>query len=344
VVKLCSNKALAGLNTLALEASARAFVKVQSDDELREALGWAAENAEDVLVLGGGSNIVLAADVTGLLVLQASRGIDIIEEADDSVLLRVAAGESWHGLVDWTLKQGFYGLENLALIPGTVGAAPIQNIGAYGVELKALVEAVHGLRVKDGGAVTFSAAECEFAYRDSIFKHRLRDQIAITAVDLRLSKTPHLQTSYPTLAQALENFQTEKLTARDVFNAVVTIRSEKLPDPHEVPNAGSFFKNPVLDAQKAALLQAKFPEIPSYPGPDGEVKFPAAWFIDHCGWKGYEGDGVGVHPEHALVLVNSGSNSGTALLDLAGAIAESVSAAFGIELVIEPRVYGTGCE
>jgi len=226
------------------------------------------------------------------------------------------------------------------LIPGTVGAAPIQNIGAYGVELKSFIHAVHGLEISNAGTVALSADECELAYRDSVFKHRLRDQLAITAVDLRLSKTPDLHTTYPALASVLAGFDMDTLSARDVFNAVVTIRTERLPNPEEVPNAGSFFKNPVLDGQRAEELLARFPEIPSYPSDNGEMKFPAAWLIDHCGWKGHRGEGVGVHPEHALVLINQGSNSGSTLLALARQITDSVATTFGIELVVEPRVYG----
>jgi len=339
-VQLLRNEPLRALNTLALDSTATALLAVKSQQALGEALLWAAGEDKSVLILGGGSNVVFEGDIDALVVLQESTGMEVLEEDSNSVLLRVAAGENWHSLVDWTLRQGFYGLENLALIPGTVGAAPIQNIGAYGVELKSFVHAVHGLSIDSAEAVTLNADECEFAYRDSVFKHRLRDQIAITAVDLRLSKTPELHTTYPVLASVLARFNKGELTARDVFNAVVTIRTEKLPDPDEVPNAGSFFKNPVLDARRAEELQASFPDMPSYPAGNGEVKFPAAWLIDHCGWKGHRGEGVGVHPEHALVLINQGSNKGSAVLALARKIADSVSQTFGIDLVIEPRVYG----
>ena len=327
-------------NTLALQARARALVTVGSDEELSSALRWAAERNLPLVPLGGGSNVVMARDLDALVVRQDSRGIETLATSGDHVILRVAAGENWHGLVQWSLQNALYGLENLALIPGSVGAAPIQNIGAYGVELQSCLLQVHAMHIADGRAITLSREECEFGYRDSVFKHDLRDVLVITAVDLELSRKPRLHTEYPALARFLRDKATADLTPQDVFNAVVSIRRSKLPDPSIEPNAGSFFKNPLVAADQARELMEKFPGLPGYPQVDGSVKLAAAWMIDHCGWKGFREDDVGVHPEHALVIVNYGNDNGERLLSMASEIAATVAHTFAIQLVIEPRVYG----
>jgi len=340
----CSMQILRGeplqpYNTLSFQARAAALVRVGSDEDLLAAFRWAAEHGLPVVPLGQGSNVVLAKDLDALVVRQDTRGIEIIGEVDDRVSLRVAAGENWHALVQWTLQQGLYGLQNLALIPGTVGAAPIQNIGAYGVELQSCLLRVHALVIADGRSLTLSNADCEFGYRDSVIKHSLRDKLVITAVDLQLSRVPELSIGYPALAEAFAQADAGSLTPRDVFNTVVSIRRGKLPDPAVEPNAGSFFKNPLVPAEQARVLIAQFPGLPAYPQQDGRVKLAAAWMIDHCGWKGYRQDDIGIHPEHALVLVNYGNGTGEQLLSLASAVAAAVADIFGIQLVIEPRVY-----
>ncbi|MEP1469802.1 MAG: UDP-N-acetylmuramate dehydrogenase [Halieaceae bacterium] len=326
-------------NTLSLQAKASALVSVNNDDELTEALQWARQQQLPVVPLGEGSNVVIAGDIDALVVVQRSRDITLLEEDDSGVVLRVSAGQNWHELVRWALQHNYYGLENLALIPGTVGAAPIQNIGAYGVELERFVESVHGVQIADSAPLTLTRDACEFAYRDSVFKHELRDSLVITAVDLRLSKHALVDAAYPALADYLQKHDMER-TAEAVFEAVVAIRSSRLPDPAQVPNAGSFFKNPIIAYERSAYLGTRFPGIPRYAQPDGRAKLAAAWMIDHCGWKGVEQEGVGVHPAHALVLVNHGSDSGETLLSLASAIQQSVSNTFGYTLEIEPRVYG----
>jgi UDP-N-acetylmuramate dehydrogenase len=261
----------------------------------------------------------------------------VLAEDGNSVTLRVAAGEHWHSLVCWCLEQGYHGLENLALIPGTVGAAPIQNIGAYGVELAPFVEAVHAVRIGDGATLTLSRAECDFAYRDSIFKGALRDATVITAVDFRLPRAPAPVTDYPSLREALAG-QAAPPGPREVFDAVVALRRARLPDPETTPNAGSFFKNPVVDAATAEALAREYPGMPQFDAPGGR-KLAAGWLIEQCGWRGAEGDGVAVHPGHALVLVSRGGD-GRALLALARRIQASVAETFGCHLEIEPRVYG----
>jgi len=326
-------------NTLALCARAAALVEVSADAELVAALSWARTRDLPVVPLGEGSNVVLADDLDALVVRQVSRGVEMLEETADAVSLRIAAGENWHGLVRWSLGQGYYGLENLALIPGTVGAAPIQNIGAYGVELQSVFLRLHAREIADGGEVTLDRGACAFGYRDSVFKGELQDQLVITSIDLQLSKHPQVNISYPTLADYIEEHGI-KATPQAVFDAVVAIRSSRLPDPAREPNAGSFFKNPVLTPQAMRELAERAEGVSCYPQPDGTLKVPAAWFIERCGWKGFRGNGVGVHREHALVLVNQGSDDGATLLALAREIAASVRERFGLALEIEPRVYG----
>ncbi|MCP5131124.1 MAG: UDP-N-acetylmuramate dehydrogenase [Pseudomonadales bacterium] len=327
-------------NTLGLAARAKAVVTVDSNASLREALAWARERGLPVIPLGEGSNVVIAGNLDALVLRMATQGTVIVEEGADRVLLRVSAGENWHRFVSWTLDQGFYGLENLALIPGTVGAAPIQNIGAYGVEIGPMVRRVHGVTVVDGREFVIDGAACAFGYRDSVFKHALQDQVVITEIDLELSRRPAVRADYPALARTLKERGIDEPTPADVFRTVVDIRRSKLPDPAVVPNAGSFFKNPVVAAEKARELARCFPDMPSYPQDDGSIKLPAAWLIDYCGWKGYRGDRLGVHPEHALVLVNLGNDNGDALLSLAAEVARSVADTFDIALSIEPRIYG----
>lgn len=328
-------------NTLALQGLARGLVHVADQRQLLAALQWAQARKLPVIPLGEGSNVVIAGDLEALVLRMETRGIQRLDDTAQGVLLRVAAGENWHDLVQWTLQQGFYGLENLALIPGTVGAAPIQNIGAYGVELAPFVRAVHCLELATGRSCSLAASDCEFGYRDSVFKRSLRDQLLITAVDIELSRQPDVQVEYPALARELSGLPAAAPSPQDVFDAVVRIRRSKLPDPARVPNAGSFFKNPVVTGDTASELLRQFPGLPLYPQNDQQVKLPAAWLIDYCGWKGRRVGELGVHPEHALVLVNYGCDSGARLLELAAAVAASVLATFNIALEIEPRVYGS---
>jgi UDP-N-acetylmuramate dehydrogenase len=332
--------ALDKLNTLALPATASAMLEVTRDSELLGALEWASEHGLPVVPLGQGSNVVFAGEVDALLLRLCSRGIETVAREGDAVVLRVAAGENWHDLVGWTLEKGYYGLENLALIPGTVGAAPIQNIGAYGVELSSCLQAVHARRVDNGTGVTLSRKDCQLGYRDSVFKGALRDQLVVTAVDLLLSLVDKPRTDYPVLARQLADRGLPAPTAHQVYDAVVSIRSSRLPDPAQQPNAGSFFKNPLLMPGQAAELALAFPGLPRYPQLDGTVKVPAAWLIEYCGFKGACRGAVGVHGEHALVLVNHGGGTGLELLALADEIAGQVEQTFAIHLVIEPRVYG----
>lgn len=337
---------LQSLNTLALPARARYFVRAANAGDVAAAIAWAQASALPLLVLGGGSNVVLRGDWPGLVVQIAVRG-RAIEWRDDHARVVVGAGENWHELVQWSLQQRLYGLENLTLIPGTVGAAPIQNIGAYGVELQNVLECVRGIAIDDvdGGVVELSAAQCELGYRDSVFKRALRDRFVIVEVVLRLARTFAPVLGYPALQAALGD---ATVTAEHIERVVRELRQSKLPDPAVLPNAGSFFKNPVVDARHFAQLQAHHADIPSFAAVDG-IKVPAAWLVERSGWKGRRTGSVGVHDRQALVLANYSRQDSTAmpdrrvaaqLLELAAAIQADVLRQFSISLELEPAVYG----
>lgn len=326
-------------NTLAVPAVADWFVSIATDGELREALGYAHEHELPILVLGGGSNLVLSDDFHGLVIHMRSQGKRVVDEKGDSVWLQVAAGENWHSLVEHTLAHGFYGLENLSLIPGCVGAAPIQNIGAYGVELKDVFAELTAMDIHSGLIVNFTLDSCQFGYRDSIFKQHLKDKYIITSVIFKLYKTPKLMLDYPALRDALSDRPLDSITPLDVSEAVIAIRQSKLPDPAEIPNVGSFFKNPVVTSDKYLELLARYPELVAYPIGDDHFKLAAGWLIDRAGWRGREQDGARVHSRQALVLTNPEMQSGKAVLALANSIRDTVESLFGVLLEIEPRIY-----
>lgn len=330
---------LQAVNTLAVPARARFYVKINSDDALREALTFAQQQKLPLLILGGGSNIVLHGDFPGLVIHMHSHGKKLIAEDADFVWLQVAAGENWHSLVEYTLKFHYWGLENLSLIPGTVGAAPIQNIGAYGVELKEVFAELTAIEISSGMVVVFDADTCAFGYRDSIFKQALRDRYVITSVTFRLRKQPRLIIDYPALREALAHIPAESLTPLAVSQAVCAIRRGKLPDPAVLPNAGSFFKNPVITRQHLESLQQTWPDIVVYPVDDQCVKVAAGWLIDQAGWRGYREGAVAVHEQQALVLTNDGRADGGEILMLADKIVASIYKRYGIALELEPRIY-----
>lgn len=336
---MAEREELQAMNSLRLCASATLLRTPDTVSALRDVLEEARSLQLPVVVLGEGSNIVLAGDLDALVLRYRGLGRDIISENSEHVGLRVAGGENWHALTVWTLEQGFYGLENLALIPGTVGAAPIQNIGAYGVELSEVVDCVEIVDIDSGRLRRFSAAQCEFGYRDSIFKRQLRDRCVITAVEMTLQRSERPNLKYAALSDYLKAAG-RQVTASDVHRAVVELRRARLPDPAFIPNVGSFFKNPVVTAAQADVLARDNPAMPVFGLADGRVKLPAAWLIEACGWKGYMLGGVGVHAGHALVLINQGCNSGSAVLELASRIQQSVRRRFGCDLEIEPRIYG----
>lgn len=330
---------LQAFNTFAVPASAHLYVKINSDEELLEALHVARQQAVPLLILGGGSNIVLCGDFPGLAIHICSRGKEVVAEDADFVWLRVAAGENWHALVEYTLEFHYWGLENLSLIPGTVGAAPIQNIGAYGVELKDVFAELTALEISSGLMVTFNADACVFGYRDSIFKQALKDKYVITSVTFKLRKQPKLVLDYPPLGEALAHLPAEAITPLAVSEAVCGIRRSKLPDPAAIPNAGSFFKNPVITQQRLYELRQRWPALVAYAVDDEHSKVAAGWLIDQLGWRGYNEGAVAVHKQQALVLTNVGKAGGEAILALASKISASVYGRYGIQLEREPRAY-----
>ncbi len=327
------------LNTLALPGNADRFCRVANPMELVAALAYARRHRLPVTVLGGGSNVVLAGDVPGLVIHMAITGIEVVADAGDRVRIRVGAGENWHGLVEHCLTQGWYGLENLALIPGSVGAAPVQNIGAYGVELSEVLVALDAVSIATGASQRFDHRACQFGYRDSVFKGAERDRQIITAITLELSRQPRLRLDYPSLQRALANAPAP-VTPQLVANAVCAVRRQTLPDPGVLPNAGSFFKNPVVSVATATTLIARWPDLVAYPQPEGLVKLAAGWLIERAGWRGARRNGAGVHCTQALVLVNCDGCDGRELLALAAAIQADILTKFGVALELEPRVLG----
>ncbi len=329
---------LLGHNTLAIPAIAEAWAEISGEDDLQAAIRLAREHSWPILPLGGGSNLVLGDRVPGLVLSVEMHGIGVEERPDGKVRLRCAAGENWHDMVTYAVDCGYYGAENLALIPGSVGAAPIQNIGAYGVELEEILVSLTAVNLRSGEPRNFRREDCRFSYRDSIFKHELRDQYCITEVCLELSTQPKARADYPVLVQYLRAHDLRE-TPENIYAAVCEIRRQRLPLPAEVPNAGSFFKNPLVSPARAEAILQQHPELPHWPQQDGRIKLAAAALIDLLGWKGRMREGVGVHENHALVLINPGRQSASTLLAFAAEIQLSVRQAFGLELEIEPRCY-----
>tara|TARA_B110000116_G_scaffold247799_1_gene240402 strand:- start:150 stop:1166 length:1017 start_codon:yes stop_codon:yes gene_type:complete len=336
---LTANYNLQPFNTLGISAQAEFFTAVDNLQSLLNVISIAREKTLPLLLLGGGSNIVLTDDFPGIAIKLNLMGRELVKETDEFVWLRAGAGENWHELVNYCLSHHYWGLENLSLIPGCAGAAPIQNIGAYGVELKDVFCELEAVQISTGDKVVFDKDACQFGYRDSIFKGRFKDQFIITSITLKLCKTPRYSIAYPALATALKAIPEALLTPVDVSTAVCAIRRSKLPAVEEIPNAGSFFKNPLVSHKLYSTLQRSHPTMPAYDqGPIG-VKLAAGWLIEQAGWKGKGLGGVLMHQHQALVLTNPKRASGTAVLKLAQAVCSSVVERFGIELEIEPRVY-----
>ena len=341
---LQENVSLLPYNTFGLPATARYFARFGSADELRQLLALPLVQALPKLVLGGGSNLLLTQDFDGVVLKNEIHGLEIISEDGDTAtaLVRAGAGESWHGLVQYALDQNLSGLENLSLIPGTVGAAPLQNIGAYGAELRDTFDHLEAVEIASGQLRVFQAADCGFGYRESVFKTTLKGQFVVTAVVLRLHRQARPNVQYGAIRDTLADLGIgDDPTPQQVSAAVVSIRRSKLPDPAEIGNAGSFFKNPELSQHKYDDLKSRYPDLPGYPVPGG-VKVPAAWLIEQAGWKGLRrGPGAGTHGVHdrqALVLVHHGGASGGELRALAEEIIASVRQQFGVELHPEVNI------
>ncbi|MDD0970150.1 MULTISPECIES: UDP-N-acetylmuramate dehydrogenase [Pseudomonas] len=325
-------------NTFGVDVRAQLFAEAHSDADVREALAYATSHDVPLLVIGGGSNLLLTADIPALVLRMASRGIRVISDDGNRVVIEAEAGEPWHPFVQHTLAQGFSGLENLSLIPGTVGAAPMQNIGAYGVEIKDVFAGLTALDRQTGELRDFSLEECNFAYRDSVFKQQ-PGRWLILRVRFALDRVAHLHLEYGPVRQRLTEQGIEQPTPTDVSRAICSIRSEKLPDPAVLGNAGSFFKNPLVSAAVVAQIKAQHPDLVAYAQPDGQMKLAAGWLIERAGWKGFREADAGVHKLQALVLVNYGTATGLQLLDLAQRIQKDISERFNVELEMEPNRY-----
>ncbi len=325
-------------NTFGLPAVAATLVRVATAADVRRVVDHPELGLAPKFILGGGSNVVLTKDVAEVVLKVEIKGRRLVRETADAVIVEAGAGENWHELVEWTLAQGWPGLENMALIPGTVGAAPVQNIGAYGVELQDRFDSLDGVDLVTGRMVTLDHAMCAFGYRDSVFKHLLAGKTVITQVRFRLPKPWRPEVSYLELQRKVHDSGNASPDARTVFDWVCAIRRQKLPDPAVVGNAGSFFKNPVVSAEQCKDIIGRDPEVVHYPMPDGTVKLAAGWMIDACGWKGKTVGNAGVYERQALVLVNRGDAIGAEVLTLARAIQESVYGRFGIRLEPEPII------
>lgn len=332
------NKSLKAYNTFGMDVKAKIFVSVTSERGLKQVLR--KTYASELFILGGGSNMLLTKDLDKTVLRIDLKGKEIIESEESTVLVRAKAGENWHEFVLWTLEEGFGGLENLSLIPGKVGAAPIQNIGAYGVELKDVFVSCEAVNIQTLETETFSKEACQFGYRNSIFKNELKNQFIITSVVFRLSKNQdQIDTSYGAVQHELDLANIHDPTIRDVSNAVIKIREEKLPDPTKLGNSGSFFKNPVLSKTEFRQIQKKHPNLPFYPLKNERVKIPAGWLIDQSGFKGYREGDAGVHKKQALVLVNHGNATGAEMLALAKKIQGKIKAEYDILLEFEVNVF-----
>jgi UDP-N-acetylmuramate dehydrogenase len=325
-------------NSFGLPAVARTLVRIEREADIRKVVDHPDFGRAPKFILGGGSNIVLLRDVSALVLKVEIVGRHLVEEREDAWIVEAGAGENWHALVDWTLSEGWPGLENLALIPGTVGAAPVQNIGAYGMELADRFDSLDAVDLVTGRNVTLNAAQCRFGYRDSIFKQALAGKSVITRVRFRLPRPWQPVLGYLDLQRRMAETATPHPSARQVCEWVCAIRRAKLPDPAVMGNAGSFFKNPVVTPEQCRDIIGRDPHLVHYAMPDGSFKLAAGWLIDACGWKGKQVGGVGVHDKQALVLVNRGGARGAEVLTLARAIQESVYGRFGIRLEPEPVV------
>lgn len=325
-------------NTFGIDVKARYFSPAHDDQEVRQALSQAQQHGLPVLVIGGGSNLLLTRDIDAWVLHMASRGRRVLSDDGERIVVEAEAGEPWHPFVQWTLTQGYCGLENLSLIPGTVGAAPMQNVGAYGVEIKDMFVGLTALDRETGALRDFGLAECAFGYRDSLFK-RNPGRWLILRVRFALSRTLHARLDYGPVRQRLAEQGVSEPTAQAISEAICSIRREKLPDPALLGNAGSFFKNPVVAAAQVERIRAQYPGVVAYPQADGQVKLAAGWLIEQAGWKGYREGDAGVHRLQSLVLVNHGQASGAQMHALARRIQADILERFGVELEMEPNLY-----
>lgn len=335
-MQISENISLKPFNTFGIDVKARYFASFSDADQLAELL---TENSQfPTLILGGGSNILFTSDFNGFVLKNDIKGITELHEDADHVYVKARAGENWHRFVLHCIRRNWAGIENLSLIPGNVGASPMQNIGAYGVEINDVFWDLEAFHMKEKRVVTFTKSDCDFGYRESVFKKKYKGQFAILSVTFQLRKKPRFNISYGALEQELENMGVRELSIKAISDAVINIRSSKLPNPSEIGNAGSFFKNPEVSNSKFEILKKSFPEIVSYTLPNGNVKLAAGWLIEQAGWKGYRKGDAGCHAKQALVLVNYGHANGKEIYDLSEEILQSVKKKFDVILEREVNI------
>jgi len=331
------NYSLKNYNTFGIDAKAKYFSTFNSEEELTDLLESKITQKEPLLILGGGSNILFTKDFDGLVLANEIKGTKIISENKNYSTIKVGAGEVWHDFVLWSIEKNLSGIENLALIPGLVGASPMQNIGAYGIEVKDVIESVDFIEIDSGNKKTIENSECDFGYRDSIFKHKLKGQVVITKVIFKLSKKPLNKTTYGTIERELKYLNLEA-NPKNIAQAIMNIRNRKLPDPRILGNSGSFFKNPVIETIKFEELKKEFPEMVGYKVSKKETKIAAGWLIDNAGLKGYRKADAGVHKKQALVLVNYGNATGLEIINLAKEIQAVVEAKYNLQIDLEVNI------
>ena len=335
-MQIQQNISLKPFNTFGIDVQAKSFSSFTGSEDLEEILR--ANSKVQTIILGGGSNILFTKNFDGLVLKNEIKGIDLIKEDANHIYVKAGAGENWHQLVQYTLQRNFAGLENLSLIPGNVGASPMQNIGAYGVEIKEVFDELEAYHKKDKKIRTFTVNDCEFGYRESVFKKRYKNDFVILNVTFRLNKKPHFNTSYGAIGQELQKMKVKDLSIQAISQAVINIRASKLPDPVKIGNAGSFFKNPEISQAQYKKLQSSFTGIIGYPLQNGNIKLAAGWLIEQCGWKGVRRGNAGCHSQQALVLVNHGNATGKEVFDLSEEILQSVRRKFGILLDREVNI------
>ncbi|MBN1143765.1 MAG: UDP-N-acetylmuramate dehydrogenase [Bacteroidales bacterium] len=336
MIEIQENAELFDRNTFHVAAKARYFVEISDIDSVNEFLASDLAAGNSLFILGGGSNVLFTGDFDGVILHPAIKGIDLVSEGVDHVVVRAGAGENWDDFVDYCVRNNWGGIENLSLIPGTTGASPVQNIGAYGVEVMDFIDTVEGLYIKERKPFKLKAKDCRFSYRNSIFKTELKGNVIITRVSYRLRKKPLFNTRYPDLEKELNNY--DETTVANIRKAIITIRTNKLPDPAEQGNAGSFFKNPVVTKAQSESLKPFYPTMPEYNMKDGSVKLSAAWLIDQCGWKGRSCGKAATHKKQPLIIINRGGASGKEIYDCAQKIQKSVMNHFAIRLEMEVNI------
>ena len=330
------NTSLKAYNTFGIDVAAEHLISIESTGELVKTL--AEINQKELLILGGGSNVLFMNDIKGTVLLNKLEGISVVDENEGHVWVKAGGGVNWHEFVLHCIHQNWAGIENLSLIPGSVGAAPMQNIGAYGVETKDVFHELEAIEISTGKIITFSNSDCQFGYRESVFKRALKGQYLISSVIFKLDKKPTFKTSYGAITNELENMKVTKLSIQAISNAVINIRRSKLPDPKVTGNAGSFFKNPVVPISLAENIKKEYPEAAAYPVDNNSMKLAAGWLIDKAGWKGKTYGNYGVHPKQALVLVNYGGATGQNIYDLSTEILADIKSKFGVELEREVNI------